>query len=200
MADSPKPSRRDRAYAHVQHGQGCTNDAAYGGAPASSGGWSDGAICHDGILSDDAGHNCADGMYERVYGSGGSSSTSTSTSAPRQRSSHPVAAATTPTCPECPARSPRASPTPSRRTARPPRTSTGSFPPRASTCQATPSRSRSKRSRRCTRLTGHRSPGRRTTAAEQVLHATTVAAAAVAAATRFIPLRRAAQKTFSGPG
>jgi hypothetical protein len=59
-------------------GQGCTNDGAYGGAPASStssGGWSDGAICHDGILSDDAGQNCADGMYERVYGSGGSSST-----------------------------------------------------------------------------------------------------------------------------
>lgn len=63
-------------------GQGCTNDAAYGGAPTSSSassGWSDGAICHDGILSDDAGQNCADGLYERVYGSGSSSSSSTST-------------------------------------------------------------------------------------------------------------------------
>jgi hypothetical protein len=65
-------------------GQGCTNDGAYGGAPASSassGGWSDGAICHDGILSDDAGQNCADGMYERVYGSGGSSSSSSASTA-----------------------------------------------------------------------------------------------------------------------
>jgi hypothetical protein len=62
-------------------GQGCTNDAAYGGAPAastSSSGWSDGAICHDGILSDDAGQNCADGLYAKVYGSGGSSSSSSS--------------------------------------------------------------------------------------------------------------------------
>ena len=63
-------------------GQGCTNDAAYGGAPAassSSSGYSDGAICHDGILSDDAGQNCADGLYEKVYGSGGSSSATAST-------------------------------------------------------------------------------------------------------------------------
>lgn len=59
-------------------GQGCTNDAAYGGAPVSSSGWSDGAICHDGSLSDDAGQNCADGLYERVYGSGGSSSATAS--------------------------------------------------------------------------------------------------------------------------
>jgi hypothetical protein len=59
-------------------GQGCTNDAAYGGAPASSAtsGWSDGAICHDGSLSDDAGQNCADGLYEKVYGSSGSGSSS----------------------------------------------------------------------------------------------------------------------------
>ena len=55
-------------------GQGCTNDAAYGGAPSS--GWSDGAICHDGNLADDAGQNCADGLYERVYGTGGSASSS----------------------------------------------------------------------------------------------------------------------------
>lgn len=75
MADSPichDGSLSDDA------GQGCTNDAAYGGAPAASSGWSDGAICHDGILSDDAGQNCADGLYERVYGSSGSSSSSTS--------------------------------------------------------------------------------------------------------------------------
>lgn len=65
-------------------GQGCTNDAAYGGAPSSStsaSGWSDGAICHDGILSDDAGQNCADGMYARVYGSGSSSATASTASA-----------------------------------------------------------------------------------------------------------------------
>lgn len=58
-------------------GMGCTNDAAYGGAPAASSGWSDGAICHDGILSDDAGQNCADGMYARVYGSGSAPRAST---------------------------------------------------------------------------------------------------------------------------
>jgi len=57
-------------------GQGCTNDAAYGGAPSS--GDSDGAICHDGILSDDAGQNCADGLYNRVYGSSGYTSHSSS--------------------------------------------------------------------------------------------------------------------------
>jgi hypothetical protein len=56
-------------------GQGCTNDGAYGGAPASAG-WSDGAICHDGNLADDAGHNCADGLYARVYGSGSSTASS----------------------------------------------------------------------------------------------------------------------------
>jgi hypothetical protein len=28
----------------------------------------DPAICHDGILSDDAGQNCADGLYNQVYG------------------------------------------------------------------------------------------------------------------------------------
>jgi hypothetical protein len=34
----------------------------------------DPAICHNGILSDDAGQGCADGLYAQVYGSGGSSS------------------------------------------------------------------------------------------------------------------------------
>jgi len=33
----------------------------------------DAPICHDGILSDDAGQGCADGLYQQVYGSGGSS-------------------------------------------------------------------------------------------------------------------------------
>jgi hypothetical protein len=33
----------------------------------------DPAICHNGVLSDDAGQNCADGLYAQVYGSGGSS-------------------------------------------------------------------------------------------------------------------------------
>ena len=30
----------------------------------------DSPICHNGILSDDAGQSCADGLYEQVYGSG----------------------------------------------------------------------------------------------------------------------------------
>lgn len=34
----------------------------------------DAPICHDGILSDDAGQHCADGLYEQVYGNDGSSS------------------------------------------------------------------------------------------------------------------------------
>lgn len=33
----------------------------------------DAPICHDGILSDDAGQGCADGLYQQVYGGGGSS-------------------------------------------------------------------------------------------------------------------------------
>ena len=33
----------------------------------------DAPICHNGILSDDAGQGCADGLYEQVYGSGGGS-------------------------------------------------------------------------------------------------------------------------------
>jgi hypothetical protein len=37
----------------------------------------DGPICHDGILSDDAGQGCADGLYDRVYRSSGSSVSST---------------------------------------------------------------------------------------------------------------------------
>src|SRR3954452_5018398 len=32
----------------------------------------DPAICHNGRLSDDAGQGCADGLYAKVYGSGGS--------------------------------------------------------------------------------------------------------------------------------
>lgn len=31
----------------------------------------DSPICHNGVLSDDAGQGCADGLYEQVYGSGG---------------------------------------------------------------------------------------------------------------------------------
>ena len=58
-------------------GQGCTNDGGYG----LSGSSSNYAICHDGVLSDDAGQNCPDGLYERVYGSGGTSS-AVATSAP----------------------------------------------------------------------------------------------------------------------
>ena len=34
----------------------------------------DAPICHDGILSDDAGQHCADGLYEKVYGYGSSGS------------------------------------------------------------------------------------------------------------------------------
>src|SRR3954454_5589529 len=30
----------------------------------------DPAICHNGVLSDDAGQGCADGLYAQVYGSG----------------------------------------------------------------------------------------------------------------------------------
>ena len=33
----------------------------------------DSAICHDGVLSNDAGQGCSDGLYAQVYGSGGSS-------------------------------------------------------------------------------------------------------------------------------
>jgi hypothetical protein len=34
----------------------------------------DPAICHNGVLSDDAGQGCADGLYAQVYGSGSSGS------------------------------------------------------------------------------------------------------------------------------
>lgn len=34
----------------------------------------DPAICHNGVLSDDAGQGCADGLYAQVYGSGSSRS------------------------------------------------------------------------------------------------------------------------------
>jgi len=34
----------------------------------------DSPICHDGVLSNDAGQGCSDGLYEQVYGSGGGSS------------------------------------------------------------------------------------------------------------------------------
>src|SRR4051794_38732511 len=33
----------------------------------------DAPICHNGILSDDAGQGCADGLYEQTYGSGSDS-------------------------------------------------------------------------------------------------------------------------------
>lgn len=33
----------------------------------------DSAICHNGVLSDDAGQGCSDGLYAQVYGGGGSS-------------------------------------------------------------------------------------------------------------------------------
>lgn len=33
----------------------------------------DSPICHDGVLSNDAGQGCSDGLYEQVYGSGGGS-------------------------------------------------------------------------------------------------------------------------------
>ncbi len=36
----------------------------------------DSAICHNGVLSDDAGQGCADGLYEQVYGNGGTTSSS----------------------------------------------------------------------------------------------------------------------------
>lgn len=39
------------------------------GGSTTSGSSSDSAICHNGVLSDDAGQGCADGLYERVYGS-----------------------------------------------------------------------------------------------------------------------------------
>ena len=31
----------------------------------------DPAICHNGVLSDDAGQGCADGLYQQVYGGSG---------------------------------------------------------------------------------------------------------------------------------
>lgn len=34
----------------------------------------DSAICHNGVLSDDAGQGCADGLYNQVYGAGGGNS------------------------------------------------------------------------------------------------------------------------------
>lgn len=34
----------------------------------------DSAICHNGVLSDDAGQGCADGLYAQMYGSAGGSS------------------------------------------------------------------------------------------------------------------------------
>ena len=36
----------------------------------------DSAICHNGVLSDDAGQGCADGLYAQTHGSGNSSSSS----------------------------------------------------------------------------------------------------------------------------
>jgi hypothetical protein len=36
----------------------------------------DPAICHNGVLSDDAGQGCADGLYAQAYGSGSSHQTS----------------------------------------------------------------------------------------------------------------------------
>ncbi len=36
----------------------------------------DSPICHNGVLSDDAGLGCADGLYAQVYGSGGGSPSS----------------------------------------------------------------------------------------------------------------------------
>lgn len=46
--------------------------------PASA--QADAPICHNGVLSDDAGQNCADGLYEQVYGGG--SGTTTPAAAP----------------------------------------------------------------------------------------------------------------------
>jgi Transglycosylase-like domain len=43
-------------------------------APAAA--QADSAICHNGVLSDDAGQGCADGLYEQTYGSGGSAGSS----------------------------------------------------------------------------------------------------------------------------
>jgi hypothetical protein len=51
---------------------------------------SDGAICHDGILSNDRGQGCADGLYERTYGSGArasSNSGGTTSSSPSYNTS-----------------------------------------------------------------------------------------------------------------
>lgn len=39
-------------------------------AAAPSVAQADSAICHNGVLSDDAGQNCSDGLYAQVYGSG----------------------------------------------------------------------------------------------------------------------------------
>jgi hypothetical protein len=36
----------------------------------------DSSICHNGVLSDDAGQGCADGLYNQVYGNGGGGSAS----------------------------------------------------------------------------------------------------------------------------
>src|SRR4051794_4880900 len=39
-------------------------------AAAPSVAQADPAICHNGVLSDDAGQGCADGLYAQAYGSG----------------------------------------------------------------------------------------------------------------------------------
>lgn len=46
------------------------------GIPAAA--QADPSICHNGVLSDDAGQGCADGLYATVYGSGASSSVNSS--------------------------------------------------------------------------------------------------------------------------
>jgi hypothetical protein len=64
----------------ICHNGVLSDDAGQGcadGLFASTGGAAESAICHNGILSDDAGQGCADGLYARAYGS-----TTRSTAAP----------------------------------------------------------------------------------------------------------------------
>jgi hypothetical protein len=59
----------------ICHNGVLSDDAGQGCADGGSGSRSgDAAICHNGILSDDAGQGCSDGLYEKLY-SGASTST-----------------------------------------------------------------------------------------------------------------------------
>lgn len=63
----------------ICHNGVLSDDAGQGcadGLYASGSSGGDPAICRDGILSNDAGQGCSDGLYEQVYGSGAPASSS----------------------------------------------------------------------------------------------------------------------------